>query len=249
VLAAELVRRPVAVIVASGGSHPARVAHAATSTIPIVFVVAEDPVRLGLVASLARPGGNATGIDYFNVQLYAKRLELLIKLAPGAARIAVLVNPADAPTMEPTLREVEQAGRVMGLQLQVLNASKVEEIDAAFATLVRERCDALYVGGDAFLHSRRGQIVTLAARNAVPATYPQREWAEAGGLMSYGTNFAEVYRQMGIYTGRILNGEKPPDLPVVQPTKFDFVINLKTAKVLGLMIPPTLLALSDYVIE
>jgi putative ABC transport system substrate-binding protein len=247
-LAAELVRRPVAVLVASGGSLVAVVAKAATTT-PIVFAVAQDPVKLGLVASLSRPGGNATGINYFNVELYAKRLELLRKLLPQAARVAVLVNPTDAETMEATLREVKSAASSMGLEIKVFNASSSQEIDAAFANLARERAEALYVGGDTFLHSRRDQITELAAREAVPAAYPQREWAEAGGLTSYGTNFANVYRLVGTYTGLILRGEKPADLPVVQPSKFEFVINLKTAKALGLTIPPTLLALADDVIE
>ena len=248
-LAAKLVRRPVAVLVASGGSRVAVAAKAASTTTPIVFAVAQDPVKLGLVASLARPGGNATGINYFNVELYAKRLELMRKLLPQAARVAVLVNPTDAATMEATLREVGSAASALGLEIMAFNASSSQEIDAAFANLARERSDALYVGGDTFLHSRRDQITALAARQAIPATYPQREWAEAGGLTSYGTNFANVYRLIGTYTGLILKGEKPADLPVVQPSKFEFVINLKTAKALGLTIPPTLLALADDVIE
>jgi putative ABC transport system substrate-binding protein len=248
-LAAEMVGRPLAVIVASGGSHVARVAKAATTTIPIVFIVAEDPVKLGVVNSLARPGGNLTGINYFSVELYAKRLEHLRMLVPGATRVALLVNPADAPTMEPTLREVISAAHAAGMQVQVVNAGSSREIDEAFATLVRERSEVLYVGGDAFLHSRRIQIAALALRNAIPATYPQREWVEAGGLMSYGVNFPDIYRQMGIYTGRILKGEKPADLPIIQPTRFDFIINLGSANALGLTIPPNLLALADEVIE
>jgi putative ABC transport system substrate-binding protein len=248
-LAAELVRRPVAVLVASGGSRVAVVAKEATTTTPIVFAVAQDPVKLGLVASLPRPGGNATGINYFNVELYAKRLELLRKLLPQAARVAVLVNPTDTATMEATLREVESAAPSLGLVIKVFNASSSQEIDVAFADLARERADALYVGGDTFLHSRREQITFLAARDAIPAAYPQREWAEAGGLTSYGTDFPNVYRLIGTYTGLILKGEKPADLPVVQPSKFEFVINLKTAKALGLTIPGTLLALADEVME
>jgi putative ABC transport system substrate-binding protein len=248
-LAEELVRRPVATLIASGGSRVAVVAKAATMTTPIVFAVAEDPVKLGLVASLARPGGNATGINYFNVELYAKRLELLHKLLPQAVRIAVLVNPTDAATMEATLREVGSAAAALALEIKVFKASTSPEIDAAFADLARERADALYVGGDTFLHSRRDQIATLAALQGVPAAYPQREWAEAGGLTSYGTSFPNVYRLIGTYTGLILKGEKPADLPVIQPSNFELVINLKTANALGLTIPPTLLALADEVIE
>ena len=248
-LAAELVRRPVAVIVASGGSLVAAIAEAATTATPIVFAVAQDPVKLGLVASLNRPGRNATGINYFNVELYAKRLELLHKLLPQAARVAVLVNPTGAATMEATVREVKSAASSMGLEIKVFNASSSQEIDAAFADVARERIDAFYVGGDTFLHSRRDQITTLAARKAVPGAYPQREWAEAGGLTSYGMSFPNVYRLIGTYAGLILKGENPADLPVVQPSKFEFVINLKTAKALGLTIPPTLLALADDVIE
>jgi putative tryptophan/tyrosine transport system substrate-binding protein len=248
-LAAELVRRPVAVVVASGGSRVAVVAKAATTRIPIVFAVAQDPVELGLVASLSRPGGNATGINYFNVELYAKRMELLRKLLPEATCVAVLVNPTDPATVEATLREVESAAASLGLTVKVFNAGSSQEIDVAFADLARERADALYVGGDTFLHSRRDQITSLAARQAIPAAYPQREWAEAGGLTSYGTNFPSVYRLIGTYTGLVLKGEKPADLPVVQPTKFELVINLKTANAMGLTIPPTLLALADEVIE
>jgi putative ABC transport system substrate-binding protein len=224
-LAADLVRRPVAVLVASGGSPVAAIALAATTATPIVFAVAQDPVKLGLVASLNRPGGNATGVNYFNVELYAKRLELLRKLLPQARRVAVLVNPADAATIKATVRELQSASGSMGLEIKAFDASSSHEIDAAFAALVRERFDALYVGGDTFLHSRRDQITMLAARKAVPAAYPQREWADVGGLMSYGTDFSNVYRLVGTYTGLILKGEKPADLPIVQPSKFEFVIN------------------------
>ena len=240
-LAAELVRRPVAVLVASGGSLVATIAEAVTKAIPIVFAVAQDPVKLGLVTSLNRPGGNATGINYFNVELYAKRLELLRKLLPHAARVALLVNPTDPATMQATVREVTSAAPSMGLEIRVLNASNSQEIDTAFADLARERCDALYVGGDTFLHSRRDQIARLAASKAIPAAYPQREWAEAGGLTSYGTSFPNIYRLIGTYAGLILKGESPADLPVVQPSKFEFVINLKAATALGIAIPPTLL--------
>jgi len=246
-LAADLVHRRVAVIVA--GAHPATfAAKTATTTVPIVFAVGEDPVRLGLVASLARPGGNLTGINFFNYELVAKRLGLLCELVPGAARVAVLVNPTNAANTE-TVRDVDAASRAIGLQIQVLNASTSREIDAAFATFVRERPDALFVGGDSFFNSRRVQLVHLATRHAVPATYAQREYTEAGGLMSYGTNIADAFRQVGVYTGRILKGAKPAELPVVQASKFELVINLQTARTLGLTVPPSLLARADEVIE
>jgi putative tryptophan/tyrosine transport system substrate-binding protein len=247
-LAADLVRRQVAVIVA-GASITASVAKTATTTIPIVFLAAEDPVKLGLVASLARPGGNLTGINFFSAELTAKRLELLRELVPGAARVAVLVNPANPTTTESTLRDVEPAARTMGLQIQVLNASTSREINAAFATFVRERPDALFVANDGFFTSRRVQLANLASRHAVPATFHSREITEAGGLMSYGTNITDAYRQAGVYTGRILKGAKPADLPVVQASKFELVINAETARMLGLTVPPTLLATADEVIE
>jgi putative ABC transport system substrate-binding protein len=247
-LAAELVRRKVAVIAAMGTAGPAFAAKAATTTIPIVFVVNEDPVRLSLVASLARPGGNLTGINTFGAELVAKRLELLRELVPAAARMAVLVNPTSRAA-ETTLRDVEAAARAMGLQIQVLNASTSREIDAAFATFVRERPDALFVGGDGFLGSRRVQLANLAARHAIPTAFALREYAEAGGLMSYGTNGPDAYRQAGVYAGRMLKGAKPADLPVVQASKFELVINAQTARMLGLEIPPKLLALADEVIE
>jgi ABC-type uncharacterized transport system substrate-binding protein len=246
-LAAELVRRQVAVIVAPSGGAPLA-AKAATMTIPIVFAVGEDPVRLGLVASLARPGGNVTGINFFNYELVAKRLELLRELVPGATRVALLVNPTNALT-ESTLRDVEAAARTIGLEVQVLKASTSGEINTAFATLVRERSDALFVGPDAFFSSRRVHIATLAARHVVPATYAQREYVEAGGLISYGTNLTDTFRQVGVYTGRILKGAKPADLPVVQASKFELVINVETARMLGLTVPPTLRAIADEVIE
>ena len=248
-LAAELVRQQVAVIVVSGGIAPALAAKAATTTIPIVFLAAEDPVRLGLVASLAKPGGNLTGINFFNAELTAKRLQLLREMVPGAARIAVLVNPANATTTETTLRDVQPAARAMGLQIQVLNASTNREIEAAFATFVRERPDAVFVGIDPFLISRRVQLAQLATLHKVPAAYALREFAEAGGLMSYGTNIADAFRQIGVYAGRILKGAKPADLPVVQSTKFELVINASTARMLGLTVPSTLLATADEVIE
>jgi putative tryptophan/tyrosine transport system substrate-binding protein len=248
-LAAELVHRGVAVILTTGGVAPAFAAKAATTTIPIIFTVAQDPVELGLVASLARPGGNLTGINFFTAELVAKRLELLHELVPGAVRVAVLVNPANATTAKTTLRDVEPAARAMGLQIQIFNADTSGEIDAAFATLVRERPDALFVGGDPFFVSRRVQLTHLASRHAIPAIYGSREDAEAGGLMSYGTNFPDTYRQVGIYAGRILKGAKPADLPVVQSSKFELVINHQTARLLGLTVPPTLLARADEVIE
>ncbi len=249
VLAAELVRRQVAVIVTTGSIAPALAAKAATTTIPIVFNVSEDPVRLGLVASLARPGGNVTGVNFFSGEVAAKRLELLRELMPVANRVAVLVNPANASNTETTLRDVEVAARAIGLQIQVCNASTNSEIDATFATFVRERPDALFVGIDPFLSSRRIQLVQLAARHTIPATYSGRHYAEVGGLMSYGSNLTDGYRQVGAYVARILKGAKPSDLPVVQPTKFELVINVQTARVLGLTVPPMLLARADEVIE
>ena len=248
-LAAELVRRQVSVIAALGGPVPALAAKAATAIIPVVFLVAEDPVRLGLVASLARPSGNLTGINFFNAELGAKRLELLRTLVPGAARVAILVNPANAQTTETTLRDLEPAGRAMGLQLQVLNASSSRDIDKAFEALARDRPDAVFVSLDTSFADRRVQLVHLASRHAIPATYALRDFVEAGGLMSYGTNFVDAYRQAGAYTGRILKGAKPADLPVVQSTKFELVINAQTARMLDLTVPPSLLARADEVIE
>ena len=247
-LAAELARRQVAVI-AAPGPPAALAAKAATTTIPIVFLMNEDPVRLGLVASLARPGGNLTGINIFSAELAAKRLDLLRELVPGAARVGVLVNPVNATTTESTLRDVEPAARAIGLQIQVLNASTSREIDAAFATFVRERPDAVFVGADSFFVSRRVQLTNLAVRHAVPAIYSARDFAEVGGLMSYGASLTDASRQMGVYTGRILKGAKPADLPVVQSTKFELVINAQTARMLGLTVPDKLLAAADEVIE
>src|SRR5215469_15353177 len=246
---ADLVRRHVAVIATPGGTPASLAAKAATTTIPIVFGVAENPVRMGLVANLARPGGNATGVNFFLGEVVAKRLGLLHDLVPKAVRIAVLVNPANAPTAEATLRDIPEAARAIGLQIQVLNATTTPEIDAAFATIVRDRADALFVAPDAFFAARRGQLATLAARDRVPTSCANREMVEAGLLMSYGTNIADMFRQVGIYTGNILKGDKPAELPVLQSTKFEFVINLQTARALGLEVPPQLLASVDEVIE
>jgi putative ABC transport system substrate-binding protein len=247
-LAAELVRRQVAVI-ATAGDYVAPVAKAATKTIPIVFIVAQDPVRLGLVVSLSRPGGNVTGINFFNGELSAKRLELLRELVPGATRVAVLVNPSNVSTTENTVRDIEVAAPTLGLQTYVLNASTSREIDVAFATLERERPDALFVSSDPFFSSRRVQLVNLAVRHGVPTSYAQRESTEIGGLMSYSSNIVDVWRQSGIYVGRILRGAKPADLPVVQPSKFELVVNAQTARMLGLTVPDKLLATADEVIE
>jgi putative ABC transport system substrate-binding protein len=248
-LAGELVHRRVSVIVVSGGFVVAFAAKAATTTIPIVFGVPEDPVRLGLVASLARPGGNLTGINFLNVELVAKGLEILRELVPAATRVAVLINPANATNAEATLSAAETATRAMGLQIQVLKASTNLEINAAFATLMRERPDALFVGQDAFFNSRRLQLANMAARHVIPMSSVSRDIAEVGGLMSYGTNIFDVYRQMGVYTGRILKGAKPEDLPVVQSSKFELVINQQTARMLGLTVPEKLLVAADAVIE
>jgi putative ABC transport system substrate-binding protein len=248
-LAAELVRRQVAVIAATGGTPAALAAKAATSTIPIVFAVPEDPVRLGLVASLARPGSNMTGINFFNVELAAKRLELLRELVPAAVHVAVLVNPTNVANTEANLKDVQLAARAMGLQIQVVRAGTSREIDAAFATIGRERPDALFVGGEALFNSRRLQLALLAARHAVPATYASRDYPASGGLMSYGADVTDAYRQVGAYAGRILKGAKPAELPAVQSSKFELVINHQTARILGLDVPPTLLARADEVIE
>jgi len=248
-LAADLVRRQPAVIIASGGRDATLAAKAATTTIPILFLTGEDPVRLGLVASLARPGGNLTGINFFNTELVTKRLELLRELVPGAKRVAVLVNPVDTANTDSTLRAIEPAARAIGLKIQILTASTSREIDAAFATIGRDRPDAVFVIQTAFLNSRRVQLVQLAARYMVPASYSGREFTEVGGLMSYASDIADAYRQVGIYTGRILKGVKPADLPVVQATKFELVINAQTARMLGLELPAQLLARTDEVIE
>jgi putative ABC transport system substrate-binding protein len=248
-LMADLVRRRVAVIATPGSNPAALAAKAATTTIPIVFGVGEDPVKLGLVTSLARPGGNATGINIFNVEIATKRLGLLHELMPKSVRIAVLVNPANTTSAEFTLRYIPEAARGLGLQSLILNAGTSDQIDAAFATLVSERVDALFVAADAFFISRRVQFATLTARDKIPAAYADREIVEAGGLMSYGTNFTDMFRQVGVYVGRILKGEKPSDLPVVQAAKFALVINLKTAKALGIEIPISMQLLADEMIE
>jgi len=247
-LAADLVRRRAAVIVAPGGAPGALAARTATRTIPIVFLVGEDPVGLGLVESLARPGGNMTGVNFFTVELAAKRLEVLRELVPAVTRVAVLVDP-NAGNTEATAREVQTAAHSMGLQTQVLNTSTGREIDMAFASFMRGRPDALFVGSGPFFIDRRVQLALLAAHHSVPATFQDRLNAEAGGLMSYGASLTDAYRQVGAYTGRILKGMKAADLPVVQSTKIDLVINVQAARVLGLTVPPSLLARADEVIE
>jgi putative ABC transport system substrate-binding protein len=247
-LAADLVRRQVAVIAAVGNFLVSAV-KATTATIPIVFMTTEDPVKLGFVASLARPGGNMTGINFYSGELTAKRLELLREVVPAATRVAVLVNPTNTITTESTLRDVQSAARAMGLEIQVVNASTSGEINAAFATFVRERPDALFVGVDIFLNNRRAQLVNLASRYALPAIFSNRDFAEIGGLISYGSDIKDAYRQVGVYVGRILKGAKSAELPVVQASKFELVINAETARMLGLTVPPTLLATADEVIE
>jgi putative ABC transport system substrate-binding protein len=247
-MASEMVRRQVALIIATGGTAPALAAKAATTTIPLVFSVTDDPVALGLVASLARPGGNATGVTFLLAELGAKQLGLLRELVPAATRIGLLVNPNNTTSKAQTSDVVAAASNV-GATIDVVRASDSREIEGAFAALVRERADALLVGTDPFLYSRRVQLATLAARHAIPAIYPVRENAEVGGLMSYGTSLTEVHRQVGAYTVRILQGAKPADLPVVRSAKFELVINLPTARALGLDVPHVLLARADEVIE
>ena len=244
--AADLVRRQVAVIVTfANGSLATK---AATTTIPIVFIAAEDPVKVGLVASLARPGGNLTGINLLSAELVAKRLELVRELVPGATRVSVLVNPT-GPTSETTSRDALSAARAIGLEIRVLNAGSSGEINAAFTTLARERPSVLFVDIDPFFTTRRVQLVHLASHHRIPATYALRQFTEVGGLMSYGSNLTDAWRQVGAYTGRILKGAKPADLPVVQATKFELVINAETARMLGLDVPPSLLSVADEVIE
>jgi ABC-type uncharacterized transport system substrate-binding protein len=247
-LMADLVRRRIAVIATPAGNAAALAAKAATTTIPIVFGVGEDPVKLGLVASLARPGGNLTGINFLTGEITAKRLALLHELVPKAVRIAVVVNPANIASTE-SIRDIPEAARAMGLQIQVLNASTSREIEAAFATLVRDRADALYIAGDVFFTSRRVQFVTLAAHHRIPASYASRQAVEAGGLMAYDSDRVNMYHQVGAYTGQILKGAKPADLPVLQSTKFEFVINVQTARALGLDVPLHLQQLADVIIE
>jgi putative ABC transport system substrate-binding protein len=247
-LAAELVRRQVAVIVATP-TPSVLAAKAATATIPIVFSVGDDPVKLGLVSSLARPDGNLTGVNFFGAEVTSKRLELLRELIPRIRRLAVLVNPSNAAFSETTMRAVEAAARGMGVQVQVFNAGNSREIDDAFANLVRERSDAVFVGGDAFFTNRRVQLATLAARYMIPSSFSQRDFTEVGGLMSYAADTRDTNRQLGVYAGRILKGAKPADLPVVQSTQFELVINAQTARMLSLTVPASLLAIADEVIE
>jgi putative tryptophan/tyrosine transport system substrate-binding protein len=248
-LMAELVGRPVAVIATPASIPGAQAAKAATSAIPIVFGVGEDPVKLGLVASLSRPGGNATGVNFFVAEVVAKRPGLLHDLVPAAARIAMMVNPGNVALNEETLRNVKKSTGTLGLQIQIFEAGTSREIDAAFAAIARERADALFVAPDSFFASRSVQFATLAARNGIPASYSNRYFAEVGGLMSYGTDNLDSSRQVGVYAGKILNGAKPADLPVTQSTKFEFVINLQTARALGLDVPFGLLLAADEVIE
>jgi putative tryptophan/tyrosine transport system substrate-binding protein len=247
-LAADLIRRQVAVLAASGGVHTPLAAKAAASDIPIVFAIGSDPVKFGLVASLNRPGGNVTGVSFFTAELEPKRLGLLYELVPRLRVAAALVNPSNANAENQT-RELQEGSRTLGLELHILRASSERDFDAAFANLIQVRAGGLVVASDPFFFSRRQQLIALAARHAVPAIYEWREMAEAGGLMSYGTNLTDAYRQAGVYTGRILNGEKPADLPVVRPTKFELVLNLKTAKALGLVVPNALQLVADEVIE
>lgn len=244
--AADLVRRRVVVIAATGGSSPAVAAKAATATIPIVFTGGSDPVKLGLVASLSRPGGNATGVINIAAALTAKRLQLLRELVPTATMIAALFNPA-SPGTDAQVREIHEAARTIGQQILVLSARSERDLDTVFAAIGQKRAGALFVGADPFFMSRRAQLVALAAKHAMPAIYPFRESVVAGGLMSYGANLPDLYRQAGVYVGRILNGAKPADLPVLQPTRFDLVINSKTAKALGIGIPPNLFVVAELI--
>ena len=248
-LADELTRRPVAVIVASGGPNVISAAKKATTTIPIVFLSGEDPARLGLVASLARPGGNLTGINFFNRELVGKQLGFLRELVLSANRIAVLVNPASTVVTETTLREAEITARAKELKIQVVHASTGREIDAAFDAFKRDRPDALFVAADPFFNSRRLQLSLLAMRHAIPAIYSGREYAEVGGLITYGSDITDTYRQAGIYVGRILKGAKPEDMPVIQADKLELIINAQSARALGLAVPQSLLVAADEVIE
>jgi ABC-type uncharacterized transport system substrate-binding protein len=248
-LAADLVNRRVAVMLAGGSTNVVLVAKAATTTTPILFIVPEDPVRLGLVTSLARPGGNLTGINFFTGELIAKQLAFLHEMVPRASRIAAVINPVNVANIEAMERDLPPAARALGLQLNMLRASTSREIDAAFATFAREPPDALFVGNDGFFNSRRVQFVQQAAHHRLPAIYPGREYVEIGGLMSYASNIADSYRQAGVYAGRILKGAKPADLPVLQSSKIELIINHQTARMLGLTVPQTLLVAADEVIE
>lgn len=248
-LASELVRRPVAVIVASGGPNVMFASKAATTTIPVVFLSGDDPVRIGLVASLARPGGNLTGINFLNRELTAKQLELLRQLVPAATRLAVLVNPANPTIAETTMRDAEQAAAAMGLQIQIIRASTSREIDAAFAVIASDRSTALFVAPDPFFNSRRVQLSLAAMRHDIPALYSGREYSEVGGLITYGSDIADAYRQAGLYVGRILKGAKPADMPVVQANKFELIINAQTARTLRITVPQSMLVAADHVIE
>jgi putative tryptophan/tyrosine transport system substrate-binding protein len=248
-LAADLVRRRVNVLAAVGSIPLALAAKAATATIPVVFAVGEDPARLGLVESLARPGGNITGINLFNSELIAKRLGLLRELLPAAKRMVLLVNPTDARATETNVRDVAASAPNLGFQVQQVDASTGHDIDAAFAAFAHDRPDALFVAGNIFFNSRRTQLALLAARHAIPASYGSRDYPEYGGLMSYGSNLTEAFRQAGVYAGRILKGAKPANLPVVQADKFELVINAQAARVLGVTISPSLLARADEVID
>ena len=247
-LAADLVRRQVSVLVSTGGAGPLLAAKAATTTIPIVFTAGNDPVRMGVVASLNRPGGNITGVNLFVTEMVSKRLGLLRELVPTADLVAVLSNPTN-PSTEDQLNDVQQASRAAGQRIHILSARTDQELDAAFRTMTELKAGALLVAADPYFTSRRSYVIALAVRHLIPAIYEQREHAMAGGLMSYGTSLPDGYRQAGRYTGRILKGERPADLPVLQSIRFEFVINLTTAKVLGLEVPPTMLARADEVIE
>jgi len=246
---ADLIRRQVAVIAVPGSAPAVLAAKAATAKIPIIFGVGEDPVRLGLVASLARPGGNATGINFFVYEVLAKRLRLLHDMVPKAVRVAVLVNPSNVSSTEVTLHVAQEVARAVGLQIQIVNATTIGTIDEAFASFARERPDALFVAADGFFASRAVQLATLCARDKIPAAYSERDTPAVGGLMSYGADVTEMYHQVGVYTGSVLKGSKPADLPVLQSTKFEFVINLQTARALGIEVPRDLLSIADEVIE
>ena len=248
-LAADLVRQRVAVIISSGGPGVAFALKAATTTVPVVFLTAEDPVRLGLVASLARPGGNLTGVNFLSRELASKQLEFLREVMPTAKRIAALINQGNVSNSESTLRDLRPAASALGLQVQVFNAGSGREIDAAFAAMKRDRFDALFVGTDPFFNARRVQLALLAGHHSIPAIYSGREYAEAGGLLSYGSDIVDAYRQVGIHVGRVLKGTKPADIPVVQSSKLELVVNHQTARMLGIVVPQTLLTAADEVIE